>query len=402
MNKFICLLLIYFLSLFSAKGQVLINEYSAANYDTYADDDGEFEDWVELYNTTGAAIDISGWYLSDKANNPSKWMVPSSFIVPANGVAIIYCSGRDELVLGNAHSNFKITQTKGNEVLMLTDGGNVFRDSIRVLPNQNSHTRGRETNGSAIWSVFTNGTPNANNTGAMQEYTATPVFSQIGGYYSSAVSLTLTSLDPGDEIYYTLNGDEPNNTSTQYTTPINIPATTVVKAIAYSSNSNVPSSFIDFHTFFIDDAHTIPILSISGGNGAGGLFDLLDGSWGAQPEGTIEWFDKNGILLDKGTGEFNKHGNDSWAYPQRGFDYVMRDQFGYNYALQDQVFATKSRDKFQKVIIKAAANDNYPFSYGGSGAHIRDAYVHHLSQIGDLRLDERSTSSCILYLNGSY
>ena len=28
-------------------------------------------------------------------------------------------------------------------------------------------------------------------------------------------------------------------------------------------------------------------------------------------------------------------------------------------------------------IVKAAANDNYPFAFGGSGAHIRDAYVHH-------------------------
>ena len=69
----------------------------------------------------------------------------------------------------------------------------------------------------------------------------------------------------------------------------------------------------------------------------------------------------------------------------------MRDQFGYNYALQDKIFDTKSRDKFQRVIVKAAANDNYPFSYGGSGAHIRDAYVHHLSQLADLRMDERST-----------
>ena len=43
------------------------------------------------------------------------------------------------------------------------------------------------------------------------------------------------------------------------------------------------------------------------------------------------------VLLDKGTGEYNKHGNDSWAYDQRGFDYVMRDQFGYNYALQDKI-----------------------------------------------------------------
>ncbi|MEC7863651.1 MAG: CotH kinase family protein [Bacteroidota bacterium] len=332
-------------------------------------------------------------------------MIPSSFVIPANGVAIIYCSGRDELIGGNAHSNFKITQTKGNEVLMLTDAGNIFQDSIRVLPNQKSHTRGRESNGAAIWGVFLNGTPNATNAVPMQEYATTPVFSQVGGYNAAAINLTLSSPDPNITIYYTTNGDEPNNTSTVYASPINIATTTVVKAIAYSSTSNIPASFIDYHTFFINDTHTIPILSISGDNGQGGLLDLLDGGWGSsglEPEGTIEWFDENGILLDKGTGEFNKHGNDSWAYDQRGFDYIMRDQFGYNYALQDEIFATKNRDKFQRVIVKAAANDNYPFSYGGSGAHIRDAYVHHLSQIGDLRLDERSTSSCILYLDGNY
>ena len=136
--------------------------------------------------------------------------------------------------------------------------------------------------------------------------------------------------------------------------------------------------------------------------GAGGLVDLLDGGWGStglEPQGTIEWFDKNGVLLDKGAGEFNKHGNDSWAYDQRGFDYIMRDQFGYNYAIQDKIFSTKNRDKFQRVILKAAANDNYSFE---DGAHIRDAYCHHLSQLADLRMDERSASHCIVYLNGDY
>ena len=37
------------------------------------------------------------------------------------------------------------------------------------------------------------------------------------------------------------------------------------------------------------------------------------------------------------------------------FDYIMRDQFGYNHALQDKLFMTKDRDKFQRVIVKAAA-----------------------------------------------
>lgn len=382
--------------------QVVINEYSAANYDTYTDNYGEYEDWVELYNPTANAIDINGWALSDKVNNPLKWTIPSSFIVPAGGTAIIYCSGRDELIAGDAHSNFKITQTKGNEVFMLSDAGGVLQDSIRVLPNQDSHSRGRQTDGAAVWSVFQTATPNATNTGAMQEYATTPLFSQIGGYYSATVNLMLSSPDPNVTIYYTTNGDSPDNTSTQYTGPISVTQTSVVKAVAYSSTANIPPSFIDFHTFFINDTHTIPILSISGDVGTGGLVDLLDGGWGSsslEPKGAIEWFDENGILLDKGTGEYNKHGNDSWAYDQRGFDFVMRDQFGYNYALKDKIFMTKDRDKFQRVILKAAANDNFSFE---DGAHIRDAYVHHLSQLADLRMDERSVEFCIVYLNGAY
>ena len=188
---------------------------------------------------------------------------------------------RDELVGGDAHSNFKITQTKGNEVFMLSDAGSVLQDSIRVLPNQNSHTRGRETNGAANWSVFVNGTPNANNLGAMQEYATTPVFSQIGGYYSATVNLTLSSPDPNITIYYTTNGDEPDNTSAVYSGPINIATTTVVKAVAYSSTANIPTSFIDYHTFFINDTHTIPILSISGGQ----VDNLLNGIQ-IEPEGS--------------------------------------------------------------------------------------------------------------------
>jgi len=399
MNKLIYTLLIVCFALFSANGQIVINEYSAANYNTSTDNYGEFEDWVELYNPTAATIDINGWAITDKPANPTKWVIPSSFTIPANGVAIIYCSGRDELIGGNAHSNFKITQTKGNEVFMLSDAFGVFQDSIHVLSNQNSHTRGRETDGSAVWSVFTSGTPNASNIGAMQEYATTPIFSQVGGYNAATVNLTLSSPDPNITIYYTTNGNAPDNTSTLYTgAAITISATAVVKAICYSSTANIPPSFIDFHTFFINDTHTIPILSVAGTE----VDDLLNGSGWLEPHGTIEWFDENGVLLDKGTGEYNKHGNDSWWYDQRGFDYVMRDQFGYNYALQDKIFATKNRDKFQRVIVKAAANDNYPFSYGGSGAHIRDAYVHHLSQLADLRMDERSTTSCILYRNGEY
>jgi len=378
--------------------QLVINEYSAANYDSYQDNYGEYEDWLEIYNTTATAIDLNGYYLTDKVSTPTKWQFPASFIVPANGVSVVFCSGRDELSGGFAHTNFKITQTKGNEVFMLSDDSSILLDSISVRTNIKIHSRGRETNGSAIWSVFTNATPNAINTGALQEYASTPVFSIPSGYYTTSAQVIITSPDPNVTIYYTTDGSKPDNASAIYTVPITFTQTTVLKAVSYSTNANIPPSFIEFSTYFVDDTHTIPILSISGT----GVDDLLNGNGNLEPEGTVEWFDENGILLDKGMGEYNKHGNDSWWYNQRGFDYIMRDQFGYNYALQDEMFMTKDRDKFQRIIVKAAANDNYPASYGSSGAHIRDAYVSHLSQLSDLRLDERSTTSCILYLNGSY
>jgi PKD repeat protein len=386
---------------FIVKGQVVINEYSAANYDSFQDNYGEYEDWVEIYNASANNVDLNGWYLSDKETNLTKWKFPSSFIVPAGNSVLVYCSGRDEIVGGNAHSNFKLTQTKGNEKIILSDAtGAIVIDSLTVFPNQKGDSRGRTTNGANTWSVFQIPTPGANNFGAMQEYASTPVFSQNSGYYGAPISLSITSPDPNVTIYYTTNGDFPDNTATQYTGPITVGSTQVVKAVAYSITANIPQSFIAYNTYFINSTHTIPILSISGNE----VDDLLSGqpSWavsGLEPTGTIEWFDSNGNLIDKGSGEYNKHGNDSWAYDQRGFDYIMRDQFGYNYAIKDQIFHNKSRDKFQRLIVKAAANDNFSFE---DGAHIRDGYIHSLSQAADLRLDERSYVPCILYMNGEY
>ena len=71
----------------SVNAQLLINEYSAANYDSYQDNYGEYEDWVELYNPTAAAIDLNGWALSDKVSNPLKWIFPASFNIPVVNAA---------------------------------------------------------------------------------------------------------------------------------------------------------------------------------------------------------------------------------------------------------------------------------------------------------------------------
>ena len=86
MFKFISSSFILCLLFQTTVAQVLINEYSAANFDTYTDNYGEYEDWVELYNAGSSDVDLNGWALSDKVSNPMKWVFPSSFIIPAGEV----------------------------------------------------------------------------------------------------------------------------------------------------------------------------------------------------------------------------------------------------------------------------------------------------------------------------
>ena len=68
-----------------------------------------------------------------------------------------------------------------------------------------------------------------------------------------------------------------------------------------------------------------------------------------KPMGSFEMFDINGNQIDEAVGEFNEHGNDSWAYAQRGFDYITRDQHGYNYAIRSQIFNIKKQRRVSKI-----------------------------------------------------
>ena len=98
--------------------QVVINEFSASNLNSFIDSFGKTEDWIELYNTSAIEVDISGWHLSDKAGNPDKWKIPSGTIIPANGYLVFLCSARDGVYNGEFHINFRLSQTTGNDIVL--------------------------------------------------------------------------------------------------------------------------------------------------------------------------------------------------------------------------------------------------------------------------------------------
>ncbi len=395
-NQLIILFVCIGLSMTSLRAQVVINEFSAANYDAFLDNYGEYEDYIELYNTSSSPVDLSGYYLSDKLTNLDKWEIPAGVVIQGNDHLLIWCDDRNEVTGNDIHSNFKITQTKQNEAVVFSDPNLQIIDFHDIDdPCQMNHAWARTTDGGATWGIETNPSPGNSNTNVSAYYAEKPQIAPAAGLFSGSVEVTINVTDPNVTVHYTLDGDEPEETDPVYTGPITLNQTTVVRAKGFSSDSNVPPSFIETNTYFVDDTHTISVLSISGS----GLPNLLGGSWGAEPQGHFEYFDANQVLIHEALGEYNKHGNDSWAYDQRGVDFIVRDQFGHDYAVHDQIFPNKTRTEFQRLILKAAANDNYPFE---DGAHVRDSYVHTLSQRAGMEMDERTSKFCIIYMNGQY
>lgn len=389
---------IFLFSLFilPLNAQVVINEICAANFagGGNVDNYGEYEDWIELYNTGATAVDISGYFLSDDEAEPMKWEIPGGVSIPGGNYLVIYASDRDEMAGGNLHTSFKITQAKQEGAVLSDPSGSILDSYLLNIPNQRNHSRGRVTDGANEWGVFLTPTPGAANANAQEEYTTVTIDTD-GGAFSGSVAVSISSEDPNAVIHYTLNGFEPTEASPVYSTPLNIDQTAVVRARAFNPDPNIPSSFIETNTYLIGEGHTIPVISIAGDE----VEVLLNGSQ-IEPVGHLEYIDRNGEVVAEAEGDYNEHGNDSWAYDQRGVDYITQDEFGYGNELHYPIFPGKDRDGYQRLIIKAAASDNYPFETGG--AHIRDPYVQSLSQVADLRLDERSYEPCVLYANGQY
>ena len=388
--------------------QVVINEFSCSNYTLGIG--GDNEDFVEFYNPTGAAIDLGGHFLSDAPTNLDKFEIPAGTVVPAGGHLLVMCSGEGELptnlyVGGFLNTNFKINQCQDESLVFCDPDLNVLESytfGTDVHTTQADHSWARSQDGAAGWEVCVIPSPGAaNGLDPFDMYTGyapTPTFNVEAGYHTGSLSITL-STPAGFDIYYTLDGYTPTEASTLYTGPIDIATTTVVRAVAFDPNDDVPPSlapsYVATNTYFLGaDAHTIPVVSVSGNGQEDGTW-----GWGAGDAAHVEFFHSDGTFWVEASGDSNEHGNDSNAYGQRGFDCIIRDQMGYNHAFEAELFHVKERDEYQRLIFKAAANDNYPFE---PGAHIRDAYVHTLSHLADLKLDERTNESCIVYLNGQY
>ncbi len=378
--------------------QVVINEYSCSNFESFQDDFQQYEDWIELYNTSGSVVNIGGYFLSDNPAASAKWAFPAGTLIPAHGFKRVWASGRDLGTSEDLHTSFKLTQTRATpESIVFADPSGFIIDQQQLSLTQKEHSNGRKTDGGAVWGVFTAPTPGmSNNITVYSRYADKPLISKVGGFYSSGFSVSISTTEPDSKIRYTLDGNEPTAFSPVYTSPIPVSTTRVVKARVFSNNADILPGFIEFNTYFINENFSLPVVSVAGTD----LLNLLNGDGYLVPWGSIEYYNTAKVRTTAGYGEFGKHGQDSWIHPQRSVDYKMRDECGYNYALLEHLFSDTDRDEYQKVILRACGDDNYPGI--DSSALMRDDFVQTVSVKAGMSLDERKSARCIVFANGQY
>ena len=211
----------------------VISEFMADNETVLADGDGDFSDWIEIYNPTGSAINLNGYYLTDDAADLTKWQFPSTSLA-SGGRVIVFASGKAPAgPAAELHTNFKLS--KGGEYLALVapDGITVLHAFAPSFPEQTGDISYGILGGNVaqvqFMAVPTPGNVNDNTLPAPG-----PVaFSLPSQTFTGSISVALTSGTQGATIYYTTDGSQPSSThGAMYSTAISIGSTTHLRAVA--------------------------------------------------------------------------------------------------------------------------------------------------------------------------
>lgn len=202
-----CLLLLLGVSSF-CEAAVQINEIVSSNGSTFSDEDGDFEDWVELVNTSTEPVQLEGFSLSDNLSNLQKWIFPQYLMNPGEYL-VVFASGKDIKSGTYLHTNFNISAD--GEPIIVTNAAGDTLDLVQEVEIPRDISYGRVADGSGNFTFFQQPTPGAaNSSDAYNEELLPPEFSHKSGFYTENFTLTLSSTDPAVQIYYTLDGSVPD------------------------------------------------------------------------------------------------------------------------------------------------------------------------------------------------
>ena len=219
----------------------LITEFMADNETTLADEDGEFSDWIEVHNPDSTPVDLTGWCLTDNADNLSKWPLPA-VTLESGGFVVIFASGKDRSIPGSElHTNFQLSSDGEYLALVEPDGTTVAYQYSPEFPGQDADRSyglafdGDLQEGDPFY--FDDPTPGrVNSAHSTEGKVADTKFNPDRGFYDRPFRITITTATPGASIRYTTDGSTPTATrGLLYTVPISIRQTTTLRAVAFKT-----------------------------------------------------------------------------------------------------------------------------------------------------------------------
>jgi hypothetical protein len=283
-NKFIISIFIKALilstCLLSQTPAIYINELLASNMSAYPDmvDFADFSDWIELYNNEDFDVNISGFYITDNLEDPAKWQFPPNTMIPAKGFLLVWADDFNDIA-GQVyirdwwpdnisfttqwnHTNFKLA--KEGDFLALFNPSLLLVDSVTFTAQATDISFGRQPDGGNNWYFFGEPTPeNRNTTAALSNYLQTEalvVFSPDGGFYSENITVSMAPSDGSGIIRYTLDGSLPLSSSTQYTTPLILSGTGVIRARVFEEEK-APGP-VRTNSYILENTRNLPAFSI--------------------------------------------------------------------------------------------------------------------------------------------
>jgi hypothetical protein len=384
----------------------VINEICPANADIIHDTTYyNFSPWVELFNPYPTDLDVSHYYLSDNSDNLHKWEIPSGTVIPAKGYMLFWCDGEGK----GFHTNFSL-DSDGEEIFLVSKSGEVL-DHIEFPEQITNIAYGRTSDGGDHISFLKIPTPlTANNAATATTRLVNPEVSRKAGIYSTEQTVTLQHPKSGVTIRFTLDGAEPTERSTIYSTPLVLSKTTTLKAKAFHQ-SFLPSK-TEVKTYIMEDREfSIPIVSVSldprylnddsigiyveGKNGIPGGGMTIPVNWNQNwfRHADFEYFKPDGEKMFDQSLDLRVYGNWSRRKPQKSFALKARDKYGKNH-IDHKIFPNKNIYRYGGFLLRNAGTD-------WNVSHFRDALMHKIS-IGQLDLEYQDYQPVVLYLNGEY
>ena len=356
----------------------VLNEFLASNDSDFADEDGNFSDWIEIYNPNPFAIDLDGYHLTSNSANLIEWSFPAEVTLDGNSYLIIFASGTSR-GLPELHTNFKISASGGYLALIASDGSTVINEFVNYPPQRTDISYGPS-------GYFSSATPGETNGAASGGFVDDTSFDIDRGFYDAPFTVNIVTTTPGATVVYTTDGTEPtlsNGTASLDAASLLINSTTVLRAAAFKAGltpTNVDTQTYLFTSDIIQQANMDPdvvnnpayngeiesalqsVRTLSIVTNPDNLFDDSIGilantggrglSW--ERPVSIEFIDPSNPTASLQTNAgLRMHGNGSRGSPKNSLRLLFRADYGpkkLNYPLFGKDFVAQ---KFNTVVLRA-------------------------------------------------